>query len=267
MNAAPLSVAELEEFALELAQLAGSVALANFRRDIDISNKDADGFDPVTNADRAIEQVLRTSILERFPEHGIVGEEEGRTESLSPYTWYLDPIDGTRAFMMGSPLWGTLVGVTADNAPLFGLMVQPFLEEVFLGSAKSSWLIRPGERRRLRARACDKLEAAALASTHPDLFDAKSSQAFAALADRCLLHRWGGDCYNYAMLAAGFVDLVVEDQLKPYDIMPLIPILEGAGCVVTDWQGGPAMGGGKVLAAATPALHSAAVAVLAAPPG
>jgi len=262
MNASPISVAELEEFALELARLAGSIALANFRRNLDITNKDETGFDPVTNADRAIEQVLRTTILERYPGHGIVGEEEGHTPSLSPYTWYVDPIDGTRAFMMGSPLWGTLVGLTVDSAPLFGLMVQPFLEEVFLGSPDASWLIKPGERRRLAARDCRRLEEAALVSTHPDLFDGPAAEAFGALAQRCLLHRWGGDCYNYAMLAAGFVDLVVEDQLKPFDIMPLIPILEGAGCTVTDWGGEPALRGGKVLAAATPKLHEAALAAL-----
>jgi len=263
MIGSTISIAELEEFGLELAQLAGSIALANFRRPIEVTNKDAAGFDPVTNADHAIEQVLRTSILERYSDHGIVGEEQGLTESLSPYTWYLDPIDGTRAFMMGSPLWGTLVGLTVDSAPLFGLIVQPVLEEVFLGTREASWLIKPGERRRLSARQCRKLGDAMLASTHPSLFDAAAGERFAALADRCLLNRWGGDCYNYAMLAAGFVDLVVEDQLKPFDIMPLVPILEGAGCVVTDWSGGSVLGGGKVLAAATPELHAKALEVLA----
>jgi myo-inositol-1(or 4)-monophosphatase len=262
MIASQISVAELEEFGLELARLAGSIALANFRRGIEVTNKDAEGFDPVTNADHAIEQVLRTTILERYSDHGIVGEEQGLTKSLSPYTWYLDPIDGTRAFMMGSPLWGTLVGLTVDSSPLFGLMVQPVLEEVFLGTREASWLIKPAERRRLAARQCRSLSEARLASTHPDLFDAAATERFKALADRCLLHRWGGDCYNYAMLAAGFVDLVVEDQLKPFDIMPLVPILEGSGCVVTGWDGGSVLCGGKVLAAATPQLHAAALQVL-----
>jgi myo-inositol-1(or 4)-monophosphatase len=262
MSESPILVAELEEFALELAQLAGSIALAHFRRPVDITNKDEVGFDPVTNADHAIEQILRTTILERYPDHGIVGEEQGRTESLSPYTWYVDPIDGTRAFMMGSPLWGTLVGLTVDSVPRFGLMVQPVLEEVFLGTPESSWLIKPNERRRLAARSCKTLEQAALVSTHPDLFAESAASAFSALAERCLLNRWGGDCYNYAMLAAGFVDLVVEDQLKPFDIVPLIPILQGAGCIITDWSGAPAPGNGQVLAAATPELHAAALNVL-----
>jgi myo-inositol-1(or 4)-monophosphatase len=262
MKESAISVAELEEFALELAQLAGSIALANFRRNVDIENKDASGFDPVTNADHAIEQILRTTILERYPDHGIVGEEQGRTESLSPYTWYVDPIDGTRAFMMGSPLWGTLVGLTVDSRPQFGLMVQPVLEEVFLGTPESSWLIKPAQRRRLASSGCKILKQAALASTHPDLFDEAAAAAFDALASRCLLYRWGGDCYNYAMLAAGYIDLVVEDQLKPFDIVPLIPIMQGAGCTITDWSGAPALAGGKVLAAATPELHAAALEVL-----
>jgi len=263
MSTSQIPLHELEDFALELARLAGNIALANFRKSIEISNKDANGFDPVTSADHAIEQVLRTTIVERYASHGIVGEEQGRTESLSPYTWYLDPIDGTRAFMMGSPMWGTLIGLTYDDSPLFGLMVQPVLEEVFLGTSDASWLVKPTSRQRLKSRNCTNLANAALASTHPDLFDADSAAAFNSLAAQCLLHRWGGDCYNYAMLAAGFVDLVVEDQLKDFDIVPLIPMLQGAGCVVTDWSGKPSLRGGKVLAAATPQLHAAALAALA----
>jgi myo-inositol-1(or 4)-monophosphatase len=261
-----IPVAELEGFGLELAQLAGDIAKAHFRKAIKIANKDADGFDPVTNADRAIEQVLRGTILRRYPGHGLVAEEEGTTESVSAYTWYVDPIDGTRSFMLGSPLWGTLVGLCYHGKPLFGLLAQPVLEEVFLGTTSASWLIKPESRSRLKARQCTALGEAALVSTHPDLFDGPGAAAFGALAAQCLLYRYGGDCYNYAMLAAGFVDLVVEDQLKPYDIVPLIPILEGAGCVVTNWQGEPALGGGKVLAAATPELHAAARHVLTSAP-
>jgi myo-inositol-1(or 4)-monophosphatase len=262
MNAADIPIAELEEFALELAQLAGNIAQAHFRKAIKISNKRQDGFDPVTNADHAIEQVLRTTILERYPDHGMVAEEQGNTVSLSPYTWYLDPIDGTRAFMMGSPLWGTLVGLTYHDAPLFGLMVQPVLEEVFLGTQSASWLIKPNKRERLRTRSWGGRADAALASTHPDIFSTADRRAFERLAGRCLLNRWGGDCYNYAMVAAGFVDLVVETELQAFDIVPLIPILEGAGGVVTDWSGARPMRGGSVVAAATPALHAAALEVL-----
>lgn len=258
-----ISLAELEDFALDLARTAGGIAQAHFRRAISIENKGVASFDPVTSADRAIERVLRQMIDERYPGHGVVAEEEGERPSRSPYTWFIDPIDGTRAFMMGSPLWGTLVGLTRAGAPLFGLLSQPVLEEIFFGAPSGSWLIKPDRRDRLQARSCMRLEDAALAATHPDMFvGAEDAMAFQRLARRCLLHRYGGDCYNYAMLAAGFVDLVVEGELKPYDIVPLVPILEGAGCVVTDWQGRPPLHGGLIVAAATPVLHAAALEVL-----
>lgn len=250
---------ELEDFALGLAQTAGAIARSHFRRAYSIENKAGEGFDPVTSADRAIERVLRTRILERYPEHGIVAEEEGVRPPQSAYTWFIDPIDGTRAFMMGSPLWGTLVGLTHREVPLFGLLCQPVLEEVFFGGPSGAWLIKPERRERLRARPVTALAGAALACTHPGMFEGAALAAFEALARQCLLHRFGGDCYNYAMLAAGFVDLVVEGQLKPYDIVPLIPLLEGAGCVVTDWDGRPPMNGGRIVAAATAQLHTAAL--------
>lgn len=262
-----LPILELEDFAIELAHTAGGIARAHFRKSFTIENKGAARFDPVTNADKAIEQVLRAAIAERYPDHGIVGEEQEARGGSAPYRWYIDPIDGTRAFMTGSPLWGTLVGLTRDDAPLFGLMCQPVLEEVFLGSAGGSWLIRPDARERLKTRSCTSLADAVLATTSPEFFDEPSLAAFEALSARCLMTRYGGDCYNYAMLAAGFVDLVVEWGLKAYDIVPLIPILEGAGAIVTDWSGGPAVGGGAIVAAATPELHAAAVDALGAGPG
>jgi myo-inositol-1(or 4)-monophosphatase len=256
-------IVELEDFALELAHMAGGIAEAHFRQPITVENKGQAKFDPVTNADRAIERVLRAAIVERYPEHGIVAEEEGERAARGEYTWFIDPIDGTRAFMTGSPLWGTLIGLTRRREPLFGLLAQPVLEEVFFGGPSGSWLIKADRRDRLRSRPCSSLATAVLASTHPDMFVGRNAAAFQALAAQCLLNRFGGDCYNYAMLAAGHLDLVVESQLKPYDIVPLIPILEGAGCVVTDWQGGVALAGGDVVAAATRDLHRAALAVLA----
>ena len=259
---AEIEIVELEDFALELAHTAGGIAQAHFRRPVTVENKSATAFDPVTNADRAIERVLRTAIDARYPDHGIVAEEEGERLGYGEYTWFIDPIDGTRAFMTGSPLWGTLVGLTHRGLPLFGLLAQPVLEEIFFGGPSGSWLIRSDGRDRLKSRACTTLERAVLASTHPSMFSGASAAAFAALAERCLLHRFGGDCYNYAMLAAGFIDLVVEGKLKPYDIVPLIPILEAAGCVVTDWKGRRPMSGGYVVAAATAELHAAALAVV-----
>ena len=257
-----IPILELEDFAIDLAHTAGGIARAHFRKSFTIENKGGRAFDPVTNADKAIEHVLRAAIAERYPEHGIVGEEEAERGGTGAYRWYIDPIDGTRSFMIGSPLWGTLVGLTHHDVPLFGLLCQPVLEEVFFGTSSSSWLIKPDSRDRLRARQCTELGNAVLASTHPDLFDTDTRRAFDALGRECLMTRYGGDCYNYAMVAAGFVDLVVETGLRAYDIVPLIPILEGAGAVITDWEGRLPLGGGAVIAAATPALHAAALAVL-----
>ena len=257
-------IVELEDFALELAHTAGGIAQAHFRKPVTVENKSASAFDPVTNADRAIERVLRGAIDARYPEHGIVAEEEGERLGAGEYVWFIDPIDGTRAFITGSPLWGTLIGLTRHAQPLFGLLAQPVLEEVFFGSPSGSWLIKADRRERLKSRPCKTLATAMLASTHPDLFTGQGATAFRALAAQCLLTRFGGDCYNYAMLAAGHLDLVVESQLKPYDIVPLIPILEGAGCIVTDWHGRPALRGGDVVAAGSRDLHRAALAELAA---
>jgi myo-inositol-1(or 4)-monophosphatase len=259
---AEIAIVELEDFALELAHTAGGIAHAHFRQPITVDNKSASAFDPVTNADRAIERVLRTAIDARYPDHGIVAEEEGERQGTGDYTWFIDPIDGTRAFITGSPLWGTLIGLSRRAQPLFGLLVQPVLEEVFFGGPSGSWLIKAERRDRLRTRGCKNLGAAMLASTHPDMFHAERAAAFRALAGQCRLTRFGGDCYNYAMLAAGHLDLVVESQLKPYDIVPLIPILEGAGCIVTDWRGQPALNGGDVVAAGSRELHAAALAAL-----
>lgn len=262
MPKSEIPILELEDFAIELAHTAGEIAKAHFRKSFTIENKNRAGFDPVTNADKAIEHALRAALAERYPAHGIVGEEQEDTGGSAPYRWYIDPIDGTRSFMTGSPLWGTLVGVARDDVPLFGLMCQPVLEEVFFGSAQGSWLIRPDGRERLKARACTELGNAVLATTSPEFFDEPSRAAFDALSTQCLMTRFGGDCYNYAMVAAGFVDLVVEWGLHPYDIVPLIPILEGAGAVVTDWDGRPPVSGGAIVAAATSDLHAAALARL-----
>jgi myo-inositol-1(or 4)-monophosphatase len=259
---AQIDLGELEDFALQLARTAGGIAQAHFRQSFEVENKSASSFDPVTNADRTIERVLRTAIDARYPEHGIVAEEEGERAGSGDYTWFIDPIDGTRAFMSGSPLWGTLIGLVRAGKPLFGVLAQPVLEELFFGGPGGSWLIKPDRRERLRARPCGALAQALLASTHPDMFSGAHAAAFRALSERCLLTRFGGDCYNYAMLAAGYIDLVVEGQLKPYDIVPLLPILEGAGCVVTDWHGEPPLQGGNVVAAGSRELHALALAQL-----
>lgn len=254
---------ELEGFALELAHTAGGIAEAYFRSHFAVDNKDEKGFDPVTSADHAIEKVLCETIRTSYPGHGIVAEESGSIAADAEYCWYIDPIDGTRAFMMGSPLWGTLVGLTASGKAVFGLLAQPIMNELFFGSPAGSWLIKPDGRERLQSSRCTAIEKARLASTHPGLFAESDRSAYDRLAGACLLDRYGGDCYNYAMLASGFVDVVAEAGLKPFDIVPLVPILEHAGCVVTNWNGESVIGGGNVVAAATPELHERALALLA----
>lgn len=262
MSAHEKFLMELEGFALELAHTAGGIAEAYFRSHFSVENKDEDGFDPVTSADHAIEKVIRETIQSNYPDHDIVAEEGGSTLTGAEYCWYIDPIDGTRAFMMGSPLWGTLVGLTESNKAVFGLLAQPFLGELFLGSPAGSWLINNNERRRLVSSRCTDIAHARLASTHPNLFSGSDELAYQRLASACLLDRFGGDCYNYAMLAAGFVDLVAETGLKAFDIVPLVPILEQAGCIVSSWNGGSVLEGGSVVAAATPELHQQALELL-----
>jgi myo-inositol-1(or 4)-monophosphatase len=259
MSAREKFLIELEGFALELAHTAGGIAEAYFRSHFAVDNKDEDGFDPVTSADHAIEKVIRETIQSTYPDHDIVAEEGGSTLSGAEYCWYIDPIDGTRAFLMGSPLWGTLVGLTESGKAVFGLLAQPILSELFLGSPAGSWLIDNQARRRLQSSRCTDISKAKLASTHPNLFSGDDQAAYARLTNACLLDRYGGDCYNYAMLAAGFIDLVAETGLKPFDIVPLVPILERAGCIVTNWDGGSVLDGGSVVAAASQALHEQAL--------
>ena len=236
-----------------------------FRKPIAIKNKaGAGGFDPVTAADRAAERVIRKSIAETYPDHAIQGEEFAALAGHGRYRWVIDPIDGTRAFITGSPLWGILIGLNRDGQPLLGVMSQPFTGERFWSdSRRARWRGPDGKARRLGTRACPDLAEAVLTSTHPDLFSGEGEvSAFAALKGRVRMTRFGGDCYGYCMLAAGFVDLVVEAGLKPYDVMALIPIIEGAGGIITTWEGKPATEGGRIVAAGDARLHKQALAVL-----
>jgi myo-inositol-1(or 4)-monophosphatase len=253
------------EFAASLMPEAGRIALAHFRQPLEVENKRSDGlFDPVTVADRAIETLLVERIRARFPEHGIVGEEHGTVAGHSRWSWIIDPIDGTRAFISGVPAWGTLVGLREHGRPVAGLVHQPYLEETFAGCAAGAWFEHRGTRRPLATRAGARLADATLYCTHPALFDSAAHlDAFERVAARVRLARFGGDCYSYCLLALGCIDLVIEDTLKPYDIQPLIPLVEAAGGVVSAADGGEATHGGFVIAAANAALHAEALAVLA----
>jgi myo-inositol-1(or 4)-monophosphatase len=257
--------AQLLKTAHDLADLSGDILRPYFRKPIAVTDKGRDGaFDPVTAADRAAERVIRRALAERWPAHGLVGEELGTTREEARLRWVIDPIDGTRAFIMGSPLWGTLIGLLDEGQPLLGLMDQPFTRERYWSDAKASYLrTAAGKARRLQTRACPRLADAVLCSTHPDLFEpGREIDSFARLTSSVRMTRYGGDCYSYCLLAAGFVDLVVEAGLKPHDIVALVPIIERAGGRVTTWTGGSPSEGGAIVAAGDARLHDAAVALL-----
>jgi myo-inositol-1(or 4)-monophosphatase len=253
------------EFAHVLADISAGGILPYFRKPLTISNKAGpSAFDPVTAADRAAERAIRKAIVARFPDHGIVGEEFGTIVGKSRYRWLIDPIDGTRAFIMGSPLWGTLIGLMDGPRPILGLMNQPFTGERFWSDGhRAHWRGPGGKARRIKTRACARLGDAVLTTTHPDLFATVADAArFGDVRSRVRMTRYGGDCYGYCLLAAGFVDLIVEAGLKPYDVVALVPIIEAAGGVLTTWDGGPASEGGHIIAAGDKRVHQEAMAIL-----
>jgi histidinol phosphatase-like enzyme (inositol monophosphatase family) len=250
-------------FAHALADAAGVVVLPHFRSNLPVDHKGGSTFDPVTAADREAEAAMRLAIAKAYPEHGIIGEEEGSSRADADYCWVLDPIDGTRAFILGQPLWGTLIGLLHRGRPVLGLMHQPFTGERFFSGEREAFFRHQGKERPMRTRGQRALPEAFLACTTPDMFESgEERQRFEALSGRVRLSRFGGDCYNYCLLALGEIDLVVEAGLKPFDILPLIPIIERAGGVVTGWDGGDARGGGRILAAGNAELHRAAVELL-----
>jgi histidinol phosphatase-like enzyme (inositol monophosphatase family) len=261
-----LDIGTAMDFAQELVQDAGKIALRHFREPLEVGNKLGDGrFDPVTVADREVERFLSEGIRARFPGHGIVGEEHGSVDGDSRFSWIIDPIDGTRAFISGVPAWGILLGLRDGPRCVAGLMHQPYLEETFVGTPQAAWLARHGENRPLRTRDTRRLADAILYCTHPGIFpDAAELAAFEHVAAQCRLMRYGGDCYSYCLLALGHIDLVIEGGLQAYDIQPLIPIIEAAGGVVSGRHGEDASGGGFVVAAASRELHAEALARLAA---
>lgn len=261
INAADLQ--EFEAFAHELADAARDATLPGFRQQTLVIDKGADGaFDPVTEADREAERVMRDLIHTIYPAHGIIGEEFA-DENGSELAWVLDPIDGTRAYICGLPLWGTLIGLCEHGQPVLGLMSQPYTGERYFGNGSTAQLRDGGGTRLLRTRACPKLTDATVCATHPDMFpDPDSRQRFQRVAAAARLTRYGGDCYLYCMLAMGQVDLVVEAGLQFYDIAALIPVIEGAGGVITDWRGGRDFRSGSVVAAGDRQLHASALALL-----
>ena len=238
--------------------------MPHFRTSLGIDHKGGSLLDPVTEADVAAEKAIRSTLAAAYPAHGVIGEELGVTRGDADYCWIIDPIDGTRAFIMGQPLWGTLIGLVRNGQPLLGLMDQPFTGERFWSGETQSFFRRHGEERRIRTRDCPSLGDALLGSSSPDLFETEHDrERFDRVVRAVRLRRFGGDCYNYCLLALGALDLVVEAGLKDFDIVPLIPIVERAGGVVSTWDGGDPRQGGHILAAGDPRLHEQVVKILA----
>ncbi len=257
MTLSPELTETLTAFAGRLADASAKVIMPHFRTAMPVDDKadlwgGAKGYDPVTAADRGAEAAIRALIEADYPDHGILGEEYGEKQGSSPLTWVLDPIDGTRAFITGLPLWGTLIALNDGSAPVIGVMDQPFTGERYIGSPAGTFL----GGRRLSVRACPDLGQARLMTTSPHLFRAPGTRdAFERVAAKAQLVRYGGDCYAYCMIAAGQVDAVIESGLETYDVQALIPIVRQAGGLFTSWTGGDPQAGGSVVATGDARLH------------
>lgn len=263
-----MTAVDFASFVDKLGEAASEAILPFFRTSVGTEDKSRGGrFDPVTEADRAAEVAMRRMIEAQFPSHGIVGEEFGSKHADADYVWVLDPIDGTKAFISGLPTWGVLIGLLHKGRPCYGMMVQPFTAERFVGDGtKAHWtgtgLGAARGRRRLATRKCPTLKEATLMTTSPLLYPEDKLEALRRLESEARLTRYGCDCYAFAMLAAGMVDCVVESGVQAYDVVALIPIIQGAGGIVTNWQGGDAAKGGDIIACGDQRLHDEALARL-----
>jgi myo-inositol-1(or 4)-monophosphatase len=272
-----MTAVDFAAFVDRLAQVSGEVILPFFRTAIGAEDKSRGGvFDPVTEADRGAEAAMRRLIAQTFPAHGVIGEEYGQDRPEAEYVWVLDPIDGTKSFISGLPTWGTLIGLMHQGKPVYGMMAQPFTRERYFGDGKRARVrclapsrgdAPPNEwtTRGLRVRACASLSEATVMTTNPALMpDERDRQAYRRVEQAARLVRYGGDCYAYCALAGGFVDLVVEANLKPYDIVALVPIVMGAGGAIATWDGGDPAKGGRIVAAGDPRVYEEARRLLAA---
>jgi inositol-phosphate phosphatase/L-galactose 1-phosphate phosphatase/histidinol-phosphatase len=256
------SNASLDAFvslAAELADAAGTVIRPYFRTVLTVDDK-AD-LSPVTAADRAAEQTMRQMIATRFPEHGIIGEEYGRERDDAEFVWVLDPIDGTKSFISGMPLFGTLIALARHGKPILGIIDQPISRERWIGVAGRSTTHNGHP---VRCRPCPGIAAATVFATTPEMFEGADAASFSRVAGAAKLVRYGADCYAYGLVALGFVDVVIEASLNPYDFSAMLPIIEGAGGIATDWQGAllDLSSDGRVLIAGDRRTHSDALALL-----
>lgn len=256
--------AQIIRTAHDMADAARKAILPLFRSDdLVADNKRPADFDPVTEADRAAEQAMRQVLARHRPDDAILGEEYGHSAGTSGMTWILDPIDGTRAFISGAASWGVLIGLSDGQDVVYGLIDQPYIGERFEGGFGIAQMTGPHGTRSLKTRRDVALDRATLMTTFPEVGTASEAQAFRRVADQVRLTRYGLDCYAYALLALGQIDLVIEAGLQSYDIAGPLAVVQAAGGIVTDWQGGPAVQGGQVIAAASPELHAAALDLLA----
>lgn len=253
----------LKDVANELADAARGAILPHFRAaDLSTDNKLAGGYDPVTIADRAAEEAMRAVLARRRPNDAIVGEEFGNTSGTSGLIWVLDPIDGTRGFVGGTPTWGVLIAVGPESGPVLGIIDQPYIGERFTGAAGVAHLRGPHGDGPIRTRSTRNLSDAVLFTTYPEVGTTQDRVGFEAVAQHVKLVRYGMDCYAYALVAAGQIDLVIEAGLNSYDIQAPIAVIEAAGGIVTDWSGAPVHQGGRALAAANTDIHAAALKIL-----
>jgi myo-inositol-1(or 4)-monophosphatase len=258
-----MTAIDFAAFVDELAAVSGDTIRPFFRSALGIENKSrSGGFDPVTAADRAAETAMRALIKKTFPEHGIVGEEFESERADAEYVWILDPIDGTKSFICGMPAWGTLIALTRNGEPIYGMMHQPFTREHFSGDGSGARYRGPAGNRALQVRPCAALDEAVMLTTSPLLMNDADRRCFARVEQAVRLSRYGGDCYAYCVLAAGHVDLIIETELKSHDVLALIPIIEGAGGIMTTWENGRAHKGGRIVAAGDRRVHAQAMTLL-----
>ena len=251
--------AEFIATAERLADAGGDVVRRYFRQPVTVDEKSDES--PVTIADREAETAMRALISEAYPDHGIIGEEHGAERSDAEFVWVLDPIDGTKAFLTGKPFFGTLIALVRNRVPVLGIIDQPISRERWIGAVGQPTTLNGAP---ISVRACPGLDQAILNTTGPDLFPGNSLSAFTRVSNRVKRTLYGGDCYQYGLLATGFIDLVVEAGLKPYDFCALIPVIQGAGGIVTDWSGAPltTASDGTVVAAGDRAVHKQALDLL-----
>jgi histidinol phosphatase-like enzyme (inositol monophosphatase family) len=255
--------ADILATAAEMAEAAREATLLHFRAEgLSADSKESERFDPVTVADRLCEDRMRAVLAARRPQDGVLGEERAATLGTSGLTWVIDPIDGTRSYLSGTPTWGVLIAVADDQGPIYGMIDQPFIGERFEGGLGRAMTTGPLGTRALRCRGPRPLSEAILFSTFPEVGTPEEGAAFRRVASQVRLTRYGTDCYAYALVAAGQIDLVIEAGLQTYDVMAPIAVIEAAGGIVTDWEGRPAHQGGRVLAAANSQVHAEALAAL-----